>query len=101
MGACNFIEFAESMDYRSAFNSLVSEAKHWHGDDCYNGTISTCNCIDKPVKIASEWNKEAKCAAYEYANEHDFGEKWYAQPLDCGKNDNGLTMFAFYGWAAC
>ena len=101
MGACNFIEFKVAKTKEDAFVALVREAIHEFGEDPYNGTISTTDLSRKPAKVIQKtWGPRAEKKAFEIAKADNWGEKWEARVIDCGKTKGG-RMWAFYGWAAC
>lgn len=41
MGATNFLTSASGKDVYAAYQNAISDARHEHGNDPYNGTIST------------------------------------------------------------
>lgn len=101
MGACNFIAFGTGAHAQDAFERLVKQAEWEHGHDPYNGTISTTSLHGRPVVIADEWSEDVRELAIAEADANDWGEKWEARPIDCGKVSDMEHMWAFYGWAAC
>jgi hypothetical protein len=102
MGACNFIEFKAAKTAREAFNALVSEATWEYGHDPYNGTISTTSLSRRAARNVGQktYGPRAEKKAIKMAEEDNWGEKWEARVIDCGKTKGG-RMWAFYGWAAC
>lgn len=102
MGASNFIEFASARTPQRAFDNLVDELVEEFGDDPYNGTMSSCELSSEdPVKLADTWSADVAKVAVRFADDADWGEKWYAHALDCGRDtDNpGAHVWAFYGLA--
>ena len=103
MGACNFIEFRMGKTVDAAFTSLVVDNMRCYGTDPYNGTISTCRMSRRAPKVVQKtWGPLAEKRAIKIAEDDQYGEKWEARALDCGrvKGHRGVHMWAFYGWAA-
>lgn len=101
MGACNFIEFGVGKTAKDAFDALVEEAIYYYGHSDYNGTISTCDLSRKPVKVIQKtYGPRAQKKAVQIAKDDNWGEKWEARIIDCGRTKGG-HMWAFYGLASC
>ena len=83
-GAIEFIVYAEAYSPSEAYESLVEQAIYEYGNDCYNGTISTCEFVGRPVKLAEKFNKSMWEKAEAYARKKDYGSKWEARCLDLG-----------------
>lgn len=83
MGAVNFEETVLATSAGEGFNDLVSDAIRRHGEDHYNGTISTCSMgrvrqtYDKPT----DTNRKK---AMKYVEDNNYGEKWLADYIDLG-----------------
>ena len=101
MGACNFIEFGAGRTAQQAFDSLCADAEWEYGHSPYNGTISTTRLVRGIRKVADEWSEDARDMAISIADRNGWGEKWESRAIDCGKLDDDLHMWAFYGWAGC
>ena len=91
MGEVNFYLTECGKDEREAFSKLVKEAKREHGENIYNGTISTTDLVGAPVVIAKKFSDESENAGYEYAKKHNYGEKWESRCLDLGVKEYTVT----------
>lgn len=91
MGAVNFYLTECGKNEREAFDKLVTEATLQYGEDEYNGTISTTELVGDPVVIAKKFSDESENAGYEYAKEHNYGEKWESRCLDLGVTEYIVT----------
>ena len=91
MGAMNFYVTECGKDEHEAFSKLVKEAKREHGEDMYNGTISTTDLVGAPVVIAKKFSDKSENAGYEYAKKNNYGEKWESRCLDLGVKEYIVT----------
>lgn len=92
MGAINFFETCADVNPEEAFSKLALEALREYGSDPYSGTIATTSLRNYQQKrIAETYSKKAEDAAYEYARQHDFGEKWTSDYLDLGVKEYQIT----------
>lgn len=85
MGSVAFCKLVEGRDIEEIFDKLVDDAIRIHGDDSYNGTISTCSLVNRAMKTYSKYNEENEETAYKWIEEvEQFGEKWEARYVDLG-----------------
>lgn len=83
MGAINFIETGEGRSAREVYDRLVAEAIHYHGNDAYNGTISTCELGRKRLSF-DIFKKSNEKKALKFIEDNDYGEKWITDYIDLG-----------------
>lgn len=83
MGAINFIETGEGRSAREVYDRLVAEAIRYHGNDDYNGTISTCELGRKRLSF-DIFKKSNEEKALKFIEDDDYGKKWIADYIDLG-----------------
>jgi hypothetical protein len=83
MGAQSFVHTIEAASASEAFNRLVESAIYHHGNDSYNGTISTCS-MGRCKKSFSDCSKKTEKEARDFIEAQDNGEKWIAHYVDLG-----------------
>ena len=83
MGAQSFIHTAYAETAGKAFDELYNDAVTRHGNDSYNGTISTCS-MGRCIKTFASPTKTNEQAARKLIEERDNGEKWTAHYIDMG-----------------
>ena len=83
MGAISFVEAINASSAREGFNKLVKEAIYSHGNDSYNGSISTCS-LGRITKLADKYTKSVEKKAWKKIEAEDNGVKWEARCLDLG-----------------
>lgn len=87
MGATNFEHECDAYDAKAAFRILSVSARREYGEDCYNGTISTCSFGHVTAKTYGKTGKVTKTSlkkAYDLVERDDWGRKWYCDAIDCG-----------------
>lgn len=87
MGATNFEHECDAYDAKEAFRTLSVAARREYGEDCYNGTISTCSFGHVTASTYGKTGKVTKTSlkkAYDLVEHDDWGRKWYCDAIDCG-----------------
>lgn len=85
MGAVSFHkEFETSRPVLQEIGKMQERARVRYGDDPYNGSISTCYLIHRPVKLADEYSKKVDEKADAYIERDNWGKKCEISVLDLG-----------------
>lgn len=87
MGATNFEHECDAYEAKEAFRALVVSARREYGEDCYNGTISTCNFGRVTASTYGKNGKVTKTSlkkAYDLVERNNWGHKWDCDAIDCG-----------------
>jgi len=87
MGATNFEHECDAYDAKEAFRTISDSARREYGEDCYNGTISTCSFGRVTAKTYGKTGKVTPTSmkkAHDFIERHDWGHKWYCDAVDCG-----------------
>jgi hypothetical protein len=85
MGAISFCKTVEGTNINDVYERLVKDAIRTHGDDSYNGTISTCHLNSRATKSYSNYSiKNEKESMKWIAESENYGEKWEARYVDLG-----------------
>lgn len=83
MGSTSYIYKREGNDPYKLYQELVEEAIEECGDGNYNGTISTCE-YRGIRKSFQKYDESTNDLAKKYIYDHDNGEKWECNVIDCG-----------------
>lgn len=83
MGAQSFRHTITAATPEEAYQRLVDSAIYSHGNDSYNGTISTCGmgCCKKSF---NNYNEDNIIIAEKLIGDLDNGQKWVADYIDLG-----------------
>lgn len=105
MGAHNFTDRAEGSTVEDAYRNAVDQARWEHGNNGYNGTISTTSGV---VDITAEYNQaveDGKVDASDMGSVDDWEDSLISDPrIDKRGNCFGYQRepgkYTFFGWAA-
>lgn len=85
MGAVSFhYEFETSKSAYQEIKDMQERAKKRYGDDPYNGSITTCDRINRVVKLSDIYSKKADAKANAYIEKDNWGRKREISVLDLG-----------------
>lgn len=83
MGADSFVVKDSGRSVSEVFNKLVEDAVYEFGNDCYNGTIATCD-LGRCIKSFDTYDKDNETFAKYIIKEHHNGVKGRADYIDLG-----------------
>lgn len=85
MGATNFYKaFETSKNVYHVIADMKTEAEKRYGTDPYNGTIATCDHVNRVVKLADTYSKSVDAKASKYIEKDGWGRKREISVLDLG-----------------